>query len=124
MNRGTLLLVQNVCVVLVALIVLAVNTVNWLAYVNDWYNEYYQWRVALHMISSGSFLMAVYIWIGEHLKKTKYGIIISGWVALYLLVDFIGVVLGYNLHTKGLMIILLMTFIFGSAHLIIRLWQR
>jgi hypothetical protein len=123
-SKGVILAYQKACVILIALIVIVVNTVNWLAHVNDWYDRELQWQVSMLMIAFSSFLMAAYIWIGESLNKRKYGIIISGWVALYLLVDLIGVVLGYNLHTKGLMIILLMTFIFGTAHLTIRLWQK
>lgn len=124
MNRNALQAVQRACIPVMAIMFVVMNTVNWMAYMNDWYSRDVQWTVAMYVLSGGAFISAVYVWIGEHLSKREYGIIISGWVALYLLFDFIGVCLGYNLHTKGFMMVLLMTFVSGTAHLIIRIWRK
>lgn len=70
------------------------------------------------------FLMAFYMWLNESQKKNQAKIIITGWTALYLLFNLIGVAIGYTLHTKGFMAILFITTFFGGVHLGIRLWQR
>lgn len=70
------------------------------------------------------FLMAVYVWMNESLKGKGFSIIVSGWVALYLFFNLIGVAIGYNLHTKGFMAILFTITIAGTGHILIRLWQK
>ena len=70
------------------------------------------------------FTMAVYVWLNESLKRKGISIIVSGWVALYLLFNFVGVLAGYTLHTKGFMIILFSIVLLGLSHLFIRLWQK
>lgn len=75
-------------------------------------------------ISAVVFLMAVYIWLNESQKGRSLKVLASGWFALFALFVFIGVALGYNLHTKGFMAILIITTVFGSGHIFIRLWQK
>ena len=70
------------------------------------------------------FLTSLYIWLNESIKRKGLGIEISGWVALYLFFNFVGVLIGYDLHTKGFMIILHTIGFMGLSHLFIRLWQK
>lgn len=81
-----------------------------------------QWKIAMIAIAATLFLTTVYMWLDQSQKKGNT--IISGWVALYLLVNLIGVMLGYNLHSKGFMMILFLAMSFGLIHLGIRLWQK
>ncbi len=83
-----------------------------------------QWTIAKFSIASVMFLMSCYLWLSETVKKNSFGIIISGWAALYLLFNLIGVAAGYTLHTKGFMAILFTITLSGIGHLGIRLWQR
>lgn len=79
-----------------------------------------QWRVAMWSISSSMWLMSFYIW----LSSKKYRILI-GWLTLYLFFNFTGVLVGYDLHTKGFMTILFVTTFFGLCHLLISsLWRK
>ena len=56
--------------------------------------------------------------------NNSFKIIVSGWMVIYLLINLIGVVMGYNLHTKGFMAMLFVTTFFGLVHLLMRIWQK
>lgn len=105
-------------------IAVASNLVNYFYYYKHLDDRVMQWKVAMIAISSVIFLQAVYIWINESLKTKGISIVVSGWFALYTLFNLVGVAIGYNLHTKGFMAILIITTVFGTGHILIRLWQR
>ena len=84
-----------------------------------------QWRLAMISISSVMFLFSLRMWLGESLKKHNgFYIIWSGWLTLYFFINFIGVMAGYTLHTKGLMMILFSIVFFGLTHILIKLWEK
>lgn len=84
-----------------------------------------QWSVAIYAIAIELFLFSLYLWINESIRyKNKISIVVSGWVTMYLLINLIGVVLGYNLHTKGFMAMLFLAFFVGTVHISIKLWQK
>jgi hypothetical protein len=115
--------IKRFCLFLTAFIAVGSNTFNYFysyKYLDD---RLLQWRVAMISISLVMFLMAFYIWLNESLKKRGISIIISGWVALYLFFNLIGVLIGFDLHTKGFMIMLHLLALSGVGHLSIRLWQ-
>ena len=116
--------IKNICLRLTAFIVVGSNTFNYFycyLYLED---SMLQWKVAMISIAAVMFLMSLYIWLNESLKRKGLGIEISGWVALYLFFNFAGVLIGYDLHTKGLMITLHSIGFLGISHLTIRLWQK
>jgi len=45
-------------------------------------------------------------------------------MTIYLLINLIGVVMGYNLHTKGFMAMLFVTTFFGVAHIALKIWEK
>jgi len=90
-------------------------------YLND---SVLQWRFAMVSIAIVMFLMSFYMWLTETMKKNRIKILITGWSALYLLFNLIGVALGYTLHTKGFMAILFIITFAGVGHICIRLWQK
>ena len=115
---------RQVSLFLMALVVIGSNLVNYFycyIYLDD---RLLQWKVAMISIAVALFLLCFYVWLNESLKGKGLTIIVSGWVALYLFFNMIGVFLGYNLHTKGFMIILFLIGFFGLLHLIYRAWQK
>ena len=112
--------IKTFCLYLSVLIVMGSNIVNCF-FVSD---RILQWRFAMISISAVLFLMTVYLWLNETLKRNGVKIILTGWSALYLLFNLIGVAIGYNLHTKGFMAILFITTVFGIGHLCIRSWRK
>jgi len=112
--------IKNLCLYLTALMVVGSNICNYF-FIQD---RDLQWRVAMVSIAAVMFLMALYVWLNESLKRKGISIIVSGWVALYLSFDLVGVLAGYNLHVKGFMVILFITTFLGISHLSIRLWQK
>lgn len=100
-------------------------------FVNYFYSYLYlkdsrlQWRLAMISISVVLLLSAFYIWLTESLKEKNYiKTTITGWLCIYLLFNFIGVMLGYTLHTKAFMMILFTVVFFGVIHLFIKLWEK
>ncbi len=83
-----------------------------------------QWSVAMYSIAIELFLFSLYIWLTESMKHgNKLKKILSGWLVIYLLINLIGVCLGFNLHTSGFMLILFITTGLCVAHTIKHLWQ-
>jgi hypothetical protein len=115
---------KKICLYGAVTIAVVSNLVNYFWYYKVLDDRVMQWKVAMIAISSVIFLQAVYIWVNESLKRKGLSIIISGWFALYTLFNMIGVALGYNLHTKGFMAILIITTMAGLGHVLIRLWRN
>lgn len=117
-------ILKSWCVYLSIIIIFGSNLVNYFycyKYLDD---VLLQWKVAMIAIAAVMFLMMTYLWLNESLKRNKIKILLTGWSALYLLFNLIGVVIGYNLHTKGFMAILFITTSAGIGHICIRLWQK
>jgi len=112
------------CLYAATVVIVASNLVNYFYCFKYLGDVTLQWKVAMISIAISMLLMSLYIWLQETLKKNKLRIVVSGWTALFLLINAIGVIAGYNLHTKGFMAILLVTVVFGSGHFIIKAWQR
>ena len=115
---------KSMCLYLSVSVIATSNIINYFycyKYLDD---VLLQWKVAMIAIATTLFLMAFYMWLNESLKNNRIKILITGWSALYLLFNLIGVVLGYNLHTKGFMAILFITISAGIGHICIRSWQK
>ena len=111
---------QRVCLVGSVLMIITPNLINY--YLIDDINL--QWDVTITAIAWILFLMMCYVWTNESIRKNKLTIIISGWAALYLLINLIVVLLGWNLYTKGVIEMFIITILAGSAHIGVRLWQK
>lgn len=83
-----------------------------------------QWRVAMISIALVMFVLSLYVWITESLKFNKLRQVVSGWLTIYIFFNLVGVLIGYNLHTKGFMVILSMTAFLGICHVITAKWLR
>jgi len=84
-----------------------------------------QWGVAIYSIAIELFLFSAYVWLTESRKlNNQFKIVVSGWMTIYLLINLIGVVMGYNLHTKGFMAMLFVTTFFGVAHIALKIWEK
>ena len=116
--------IRAFCVIATAIVVIGSNIVNYFYCYRHLNDLTMQWRVAMTSISLVMFLMSLYIWLTETLKKNNLKRVISGWIALYILFDFIGILLGYSLHTRAFVDVLFITAILGTIHLIIRLWAK
>ena len=123
MNQ-TIKKIKSVCLYGAILTTFVSNLINYFysyKYLND---SVLQWKLAMVSISLVMFLMATYMWLSETIKKNKFKILITGWSALYLLFNLIGVAIGYTLHTKGFIAILFTITFAGTGHICIRLWQK
>lgn len=107
-----------------AIVVVGSNAVNYFYCYKYLQDLTMQWRVAMTSIALVMFLMAVYVWLTETLKRHNIKRVISGWTALYILFDLIGVLLGYTLHTRAFVTVLGIIATLGITHLIIRLWVK
>ena len=117
-------IVKRLCIVLGVIVIFGFNIVNYF-YAHKTLNDInLQWRIAMIGIAWVMFLAYVYAWINESIKRNNILIVITGWAALYLLFNLIGVTLGYHLHTRGFMMILFVTTAGAFAHISIRLWQN
>ena len=83
-----------------------------------------QWKTAMVSIAFVMFLGSFYIWLNESLKLKKLNSIVAGWATVYIFFNFIGVLIGYNLHTKSFMTILHITGFLGLCHIISYKWLR
>lgn len=79
-----------------------------------------QWQVAIIAIASVLFLLSFYAW----LSSKGFVRLVSGWLTFYLLINFVGVCLGYTLHTKGFMTILFSVGFLGLFHISKNIWER
>lgn len=124
MNQIDVKIFRSICLYATAIIVVSSNLINYFycyKYIGD---LTLQWRVAMISIGLSMFTMSAYIWLNESLMGNKLKIIITGWIALFLLISLIGVCIGYDLHTRGFMMILFTIILFGGAHISTRIWQR
>lgn len=124
-HHQTMVRIRSICLYILVIVLIVSNLFNYFysyKYVND---LDLQWDVAIYSIAIELFLFSVYVWLTE-INKTKnsFRIIVSGWMVIYLLINLIGVVMGYNLHTKGFMAMLFVTTFFGVAHILMRIWQK
>jgi len=84
-----------------------------------------QWKFAIICIAIELFLFSAYVWLSiVKNRNNKLKKVIWGWMTIYLLINLIGVVMGYNLHTKGFMSMLFVTSFFGLAHITTKIWQK
>lgn len=123
MNQ-TIRKIKSVCLYGSIVIIFISNIINYFYSYKHLNDSVLQWRLAMVSIATVMFLMAVYMWLSETLKQNKFRILITGWSALYLLFNLIGVAVGYTLHTKGFMAILFTITFAGIGHISVRLWQR
>lgn len=71
-----------------------------------------QWLLTMSSISFVQ-LILVLVFLIDDIKKVKLkkesNIILSFWLFLYFLIDFVGTLLGYNLHSRGFSLIVFLT---------------
>ena len=113
-------IIQRLCLIVSFIFVLTPNLANY--YLVD--DRRLQWAIVLRSIAWIMFLLMVYVWINESIKKNKLTTIISGWAALYLSINLGVVMLGYNLYTRGVIEIFVITTLAAISHLGVRLWQK
>jgi ABC-type multidrug transport system permease subunit len=108
----------------VAVVLVGSNLFNYFYCYKQLGDELLQWRVAIIAIAIELFLLSLYTWLIQ-IKKVNSGFkaILTGWTTVFLLINLFGVILGYNLHTKGFMAILFSATIIAFIHLLIK-WLR
>ena len=124
MNRTTVNRLKNIALFSAAMIIIIANVFNYFYSYKHLGDSHLQWRIFMYSVGISMFLMMIYIWLNESLKGPSIKVLVSGWVALYLLINVIGVALGYTLHSKGFMSLLFTLTAAGSGHILIRLWNR
>lgn len=116
--------IQDFCLWATIIVVIGSNFFNYFycyQYLDD---RLLQWKVAMVSISFSMFLMSIYMWLHQHLRNKNIGILASGYLSLYLLINFVGVLIGYNLHTKGFMMVMFVASFFGFCHILTKLWSK
>jgi hypothetical protein len=98
--------IREFCLFICVLCILGGNIINYFYFHLYLNNEDLQWRFYEIVVSLALFSFSTYMWITENKKGNEISKLIIGWVTLFLFVNFIGVLLGYHLHTVGFMIIL------------------
>lgn len=122
MAAGTL---KSICLYVIVIVLVTSNLFNYFYSYKHLNDIQLQWNIAIYSIAIELFLFSVYIWLCEVKKsRNQLKIVVSGWMAIYLLINLIGVCLGNTLHTKGFMSILFVTYSFGLSHIIFKLWQK
>lgn len=117
--------IKGLILTLIVVILVLSNLINYFYCYKTVNDIELQWSVAIYSIAIELFLFSLYIWLTEIKRhKNKLKIVVSGWMTIYLLINLIGVVMGYNLHTKGFMTILFTVTFFGVAHFTTKLWQK
>ena len=119
MSRRQLEIIQRICLIVIATLVVGVNFVNY--YLEDDRGQMY--RNVFLAISWIMFLSMIYIWVGEFIRRNKLTTILSGWCALYLMINLIVVLLGWNLYTHGVIEMFWITVLAGTAHIGVKLWK-
>ncbi len=117
--------IKNICLYIIGVVVVGSNLVNYFYAYKHLGDNVLQWRIAMYSIAIVLFLFSLYAWITEIGKKGQaLKLVFVGWMTIYLLINLIGVCLGYNLHSKGFMVMLFLAMLCGMAHICIRLWQK
>ncbi len=116
---------KDACLYVIVITIIGSNLINYF-YAYKYLNDYIlQWRIAMYAIAIVLFLFSLYVLLIEIAKSAKtLKLVIVGWMTIYLLINLIGVCLGYNLHSKGFMAMLFVTMLFGLIHIFTRLWQK
>jgi len=121
----TIKILKTIIIYAIVLVSTISNVVNYFysyLYLKD---SVLQWRLAMISIAIVLFFSSLYIWLNESLKQhNNIKIILSGWLSIYLFINFIGVCIGYTLHTKGFMMLLFTIIFFGFGHIIVKIWQK
>ncbi len=113
-------ILQKICLFVSVVLIVVTNFINY--YLEDDRGQIY--RNIFLAIAWVMFLLMAYVWINESIKRDRITTIISGWAALYLLINLGVVMLGYNLYTRGVIEMFIITTLAGISHIGIRLWQR
>ena len=117
--------IRNWCLYVGVSILILSNLVNYFYAYKHLNDIDLEWRIAMYAIAIELFLFSLYIFITEIIKRKKtIRKSISGWMTVYLLINLIGVCMGFTLHTKGFMAILFVTTFLGIVHIIAKLWQK
>lgn len=120
-----LIRVKNICLYIIGITIISSNLINYFyayKYLDD---RLLQWRIAMYSIAIVLFLFSLNLLLIEIIRKIKsLKLVFVGWMTIYLLINLIGVCLGYNLHSKGFMAMLFTAMLFGLFHIFIRLWQK
>ena len=120
MPISVLKIIQKICLFVSVFLIVITNFINY--YLEDDRGRIY--RNIFIAIAWIMFLLMAYVWINESIKRNKLTTIISGWAALYLSINLAVVLLGWNLYTRGVIEMFVITTLAGIAHLGVRLWQR
>ena len=113
-------IVQSICLYTTIIIIFGFNFINY--YLVDDYGT--MWRVAMEGISWVMFLLMLHVWIGYSIKRNKLKIVLSGWAALYLLINLVVVFFNWNLYTRGVIEIYWITTLALISHLGVKLWRQ
>ena len=82
------------------------------------------WRIAMDGIAWVMFLLMLHVWIGYSIKGNELKIVLSGWAALYLLINLVVVFFNWNLYTRGVIEIYWITTLALISHLGVKLWRQ
>lgn len=120
-----LLRLKNICLYGIGIIIISSNVINYF-YAYKYLNDItLQWRIAMYSIALVLFLFSFHLLLTEIRGKIKsLKLVFILWMTMYLLINLIGVCLGYNLHSKGFIAILFSITLVGMANIFIRLWQK
>ena len=116
---------KNICLFIIMIDITVPNIFNYFYIYKYLHDNDLQWRIAMYSIAIALFFFSLYvlfIQIGKGRKTIK--LVLAGWMTFYLLINLVGVCLGYNLHSKGFMAMLFVTILFGSIHIFLKLWGR
>lgn len=117
--------VKNICLYTIGITIIGSELINYF-YVHKYLDDrLLQWRIAMYATAIILFLFSLYVLLTEMIKKKKtLKLVFVGWMTIFLLINLIGVCLGYNLHSKGFMAMLFVTMLFGIFHFTRKLWQK
>lgn len=106
MNRRAAIKLRAVLVWFAAIIAIVATAVNyyWAHKTLDDYNL--QWFIYMASSAFVTMLLFVYVAVAEYYMGRRLNAFFSFCLSIYLLVSFLGVLAGYNLHTDGFVLLL------------------
>ena len=113
-------IIQSICLFTTIIIIFGFNFINY--YLVEDYET--MWRIAMDGISWVMFLLMLHVWIGYSIKGNELKIVLSGWAALYLLINLVVVFFNWNLYTRGVIEIYWITTLALISHLVVKLWRQ
>ncbi len=113
-------IIQSICLFTTIIIIFGFNFINY--YLVEDYET--MWRIAMDGISWVMFLLMLHVWIGYSIKGNELKIVLSGWAALYLLINLVVVFFNWNLYTRGVIEIYWITTLSVISHLVVKLWRQ